>query len=53
MTGEQRIQFYEQLKAWSAEPVAGVALASDEIADLVSFLTLLSFDSKESVRETN
>ncbi|MBL8597781.1 MAG: methylamine utilization protein MauG [Devosia sp.] len=53
MTGEQRVQFYEQLKAWSGETISGVALAPDEIADLVSFLSLLSFESREKVAETN
>ena len=52
MTGEQRVQFYEQLKYWSAEPVAGVHLAEDEIADLVSFLKLLDYESREPVHET-
>jgi hypothetical protein len=47
------VQFYEQLKAWSGEPVSGVALAPDEIAYLVSFLSLLTFESKEAVAETN
>jgi cytochrome c peroxidase len=53
MTGEQRVQFYEQLKAWSGEPVSGVALAPDEIADLAAFLSLLSFESRQPVLETD
>lgn len=53
MTGEQRIQFYDQLKAWAREPISGAALEDDEIAALVSFLNLLSFDSQEAVVETD
>jgi cytochrome c peroxidase len=53
MTGEQRVQFYDQLKSWTSEPISGVALKDDEIAALVSFLNLLSFDSQEPVVETN
>jgi cytochrome c peroxidase len=52
LTGEQRVQFYDQLKAWSAEPISGVNLEDDEIADLVSFLQLLSFESQGPVAET-
>jgi cytochrome c peroxidase len=52
MTGEQRVQFYDQLKAWSSEPISGVNLGDDEIDDLVAFLQLLSFDSQGPVEET-
>lgn len=53
MTGEQRIQFYDQLKAWSIEPVSGVHLDAHEIADLVAFLALLSFERTEPVVVTD
>lgn len=52
MTGEQRVQFYDQLRSWATEPISGVYLAEDEIADLVAFLELLQYDSAEPVRET-
>ncbi len=52
MTGEQRVQFYEQLKAWSGEPISGAALAPDEITDLVAFLSLQTVESRETVAET-
>lgn len=52
MTGEQRVQFYDQLRSWATEPVSGVYLADDEIANLVAFLELLQFDSAEPVVET-
>mgnify|MGYP003637646296 FL=1 len=46
MTGEQRLQFYDQLRAWASEPISGVYLDEDEIADLVACLQLLSFESQ-------
>jgi len=52
MTGEQRIQFYDQLKSWATEPISGVYLDEAEIAELVAFLQLLQYDSAEPVMET-
>ena len=53
MTGEQRLQFYDQLRAWASEPISGVYLDEDEIAELVAFLQLLSFESQGTVAETD
>ena len=52
MTGEQRIQFYDQLKSWATEPISGVYLDEAEIAELVAFLQLLQYDSAEPLMET-
>ncbi|TFF19975.1 methylamine utilization protein MauG [Jiella endophytica] len=53
MTGVQRADFYERLKAWSSEPISGVYLADDEIRDLEAFLKTLEYDSREPVAETD
>jgi cytochrome c peroxidase len=53
MTGEQRVQFYDQLKSWASEPISGVYLDDKEIADLTEFLRLLEFESAEPVMETD
>ena len=53
MTCEQRLQFYDQLRAWASEPISGVYLDEDEIAELVAFLQLLSFESQGTVAETD
>ena len=52
MTGEQRVQFYNQLKSWANEPISGVYLDDDEIAELAAFLQLLQYDSAKPVTET-
>lgn len=52
MTGEQRIQFYDQLKSWATEPISRVYLDEAELAELVAFLQLLQYDSAEPVMET-
>lgn len=52
MTGEQRVQFFDQLRAWATEPISGVYLDQDEISELVAFLRLLQYESANPVIET-
>ncbi|MFH1795618.1 MAG: His-Xaa-Ser system-associated MauG-like protein [Pseudomonadota bacterium] len=49
----QRADFYEVLKQWSHVPVAGIDLSSLDVAQLISFLGALEFDSDLPVRESD
>lgn len=50
MSDVQRVQFYEQLKAWSKEPLDAMVLNGEDIDALVSFLGTLEYDSKTPVQ---
>ena len=49
----QRVEYYSALKSWSREPLVGIALDNEEIADLVAFLATLEYDSATQVEETD
>ncbi|MHB0952502.1 MAG: His-Xaa-Ser system-associated MauG-like protein [Allorhizobium sp.] len=51
-TDVQRAEYYQALKAWSQEPLVGIAMDDDEVDALVAFLATLEYDSQTSVRET-
>jgi cytochrome c peroxidase len=49
MTGLERVDFYDRMKAWSHEPISGVVLDEDEVAAVVMFLATLSYVSDQKV----
>ncbi len=49
MTGTERVDFYDRLKAWSHEPISGVVLDEEEVAAVVMFLATLSYVSDQKV----
>jgi cytochrome c peroxidase len=53
MTGAQRAQFYEGLRAWAGEPLYGTFLSDKELSNLVAFLKTLEYESELPVQETD
>lgn len=47
----QRANFYEQLRRWATEPLFGIHLSDEEIANLVAFLSTLEFASDAAIKE--
>lgn len=49
MTGLERVDFYDRLKAWSQEPISGVVLDDDEVGAVLQFLATLDYESDQKV----
>ncbi|GAB2206277.1 hypothetical protein ROS1_30930 [Roseibium sp. ROS1] len=49
MTGMERVDFYDRLKAWSQEPIGGIVLDDGEVEAVMKFLATLNYESDQTV----
>jgi cytochrome c peroxidase len=49
MTGLERVDFYDRMKAWSQEPISGVILDDEEVGAVLKFLATLNYESDQPV----